>query len=279
MRRGWRIPPFIRSPWTLRVSLRRQPKGTELIEYDCIEGERSEIHFPGAAQSETLGAVLFWRFSSLLRRPRLAQNAGTDLRGIWMAENNADASLERAQVIVDPPDGKIPYRPDALPNRSRICESRYGRSGEKMLSTRRAARRLSAIAFSDFPERPRRVYRLSGRSLLPHHLLGWNPHNEGLGYAMGDSRGHWEGNTLVADVTSFSDATWLDASGNYHSDQLHVVERYTRASPTRSCMRPPSRIRRCSPSRGKFGCRFACRRGFRSWRMNVKRGRMAGGIT
>ena len=49
-------------------------------------------------------------------------------------------------------------------------------------------------------------------------------------YAMGDSRGHWEGNMLVADVTSFSDATWLDAAGNYHGDQLHVVERYTRTS-------------------------------------------------
>ena len=38
-------------PWTLRVSLRRQPKGAELIEYDSIEGERDEIHFPGAAKS------------------------------------------------------------------------------------------------------------------------------------------------------------------------------------------------------------------------------------
>ena len=50
----------------------------------------------------------------------------------------------------------------------------------------------------------------------------------GFAYAMGDSRGHWEGNTLVADASSFSDATWLDAAGDYHSDELHVVERYTR---------------------------------------------------
>jgi hypothetical protein len=48
---------------------------------------------------------------------------------------------------------------------------------------------------------------------------------------MGDSRGHWEGNALVADVTSFSDTTWLDAAGDYHSDQLHVTERYTRSNP------------------------------------------------
>jgi hypothetical protein len=43
-----------------------------------------------------------------------SQNAGTDLRGVWMAGNNANTSLERARVIVDPPDGKIPYRPEAV---------------------------------------------------------------------------------------------------------------------------------------------------------------------
>ena len=47
---------------------------------------------------------------------------------------------------------------------------------------------------------------------------------------MGNSVGHWDGDTLVADVTSFSDVTWLDAAGDYHSDELHVIERYTRAS-------------------------------------------------
>jgi hypothetical protein len=46
---------------------------------------------------------------------------------------------------------------------------------------------------------------------------------------MGYSVGHWEGDTLVADVTDFTDATWFDRSGNFHSDALHVVERYTPA--------------------------------------------------
>jgi hypothetical protein len=44
---------------------------------------------------------------------------------------------------------------------------------------------------------------------------------------MGHSVGHWEGDTLVVDVTSFNDQTWLDRSGNFHSDALHVIERYT----------------------------------------------------
>jgi len=48
---------------------------------------------------------------------------------------------------------------------------------------------------------------------------------------MGDSRARWEGETLVVDVTNFTDQTWFDRSGNYHSDALHVVERYTRIGP------------------------------------------------
>ena len=48
---------------------------------------------------------------------------------------------------------------------------------------------------------------------------------------MGWSRGRWEGDTLVVDVTSFNDQTWFDRAGNFHSDALHVVERYTAISP------------------------------------------------
>lgn len=44
---------------------------------------------------------------------------------------------------------------------------------------------------------------------------------------LGDSRGHWEGDTLVVDVVHFNDETWLDHAGNFHSDALHVIERYT----------------------------------------------------
>jgi len=45
---------------------------------------------------------------------------------------------------------------------------------------------------------------------------------------MGDSVGHWEGNTLVVDTVGLNDKTWLDQVGHPHSDALHVVERFHR---------------------------------------------------
>ena len=48
---------------------------------------------------------------------------------------------------------------------------------------------------------------------------------------MGQSIGHWEGNALVVDVTSLNDKTWFDRAGNFHSEALHVTERYTPVGP------------------------------------------------
>ena len=48
---------------------------------------------------------------------------------------------------------------------------------------------------------------------------------------MGHSRGRWEGETLVVDVTSQVPDTWFDSSGNHHTDAIHVEERWTATSP------------------------------------------------
>ena len=48
---------------------------------------------------------------------------------------------------------------------------------------------------------------------------------------MGQSTGRWEGDSLVVDTIGFNDQTWFDSSGNFHSDALHVVERFTFVNP------------------------------------------------
>jgi hypothetical protein len=49
---------------------------------------------------------------------------------------------------------------------------------------------------------------------------------------MGDSVGHWDGNTFVVDTTGFDDTTWFGAAGYFHSDAMHVVEKFTRKGET-----------------------------------------------
>ena len=48
---------------------------------------------------------------------------------------------------------------------------------------------------------------------------------------MGDSRGRWDGDTLVVAVVHFNGDTWFDRAGNHHSEALHVIERYTPIGP------------------------------------------------
>ena len=57
------------------------------------------------------------------------------------------------------------------------------------------------------------------------------PHRADVEFWMGDSRGKWEGETLVVDVTNHNDMTWFDEAGNHHSNEMRVTERYTRTGP------------------------------------------------
>ena len=69
------------------------------------------------------------------------------------------------------------------------------------------------------------INRLIHTDRTPH------PFPKVVDFWMGDSRGHYEGDTLVVDVANLNDQTWFDSAGNFHSDALHLVERYTRLGP------------------------------------------------
>jgi hypothetical protein len=59
------------------------------------------------------------------------------------------------------------------------------------------------------------------------YTAGQEPFYPGFEHWMGDSRGRWEGDTLVVEVRDFNDRSWLDAAGNFHSNALVITERYT----------------------------------------------------
>jgi hypothetical protein len=132
-------------------------------------------------------------------------------------------------VIVDPPDGKLPAQPWARAEEaSRFAPERGYDDPTAHCFAAGVPRSMyvpqpyQIIQTSDyivflFERMSWRIVPLDGRSHLADHLRLWQ----------GDSVGHWEGDTLVVDVANQNDKTWFDMSGNFHSDAIHVVERYT----------------------------------------------------
>ncbi|MBV9507688.1 MAG: hypothetical protein JO323_22055 [Acidobacteriia bacterium] len=172
--------------------------------------------------------------------PRLADGK-PDLQGIWEARNTAAEDLEahsaaagiRAgeSVIVDPPDGKIPYQPAAAAKQ----KENFAKRATADPVNRCFLPGVPRVTYMHYPfqifQTPEYVaityeYVHASRTI---HMKG--SHLEDIDFWMGDSRGRWEGDTLVVDVADNNPETWLDMSGNFHSEALHVVERYTRTSP------------------------------------------------
>lgn len=150
--------------------------------------------------------------------------AASDLRGIWQAKGNAYRNLEAEKgVIVDPAGGKIPYRAEARASTDPL-----------LVCFQPGVPRATLLPepFQIFQHQDRVVivyqhvhaYRVIFTDGRPHY-------DDGIEFYMGDSRGRWEGNTLVVDATNFKPENWLDAAGHFHSNKLHVVERYTRTAP------------------------------------------------
>jgi hypothetical protein len=172
------------------------------------------------------------------RAPR-TPDGRPDLQGIWQALNTAVWDVEDHSPQLGVPGGqgvveggKLPYLPSALAKRQENYKNRLTEDQEAkcfMVSVPRTN-------YMPFPfqilQTPKQI------TLAYEYVHSWrnvymdSPHPEGpIEWFMGDSRGHWEGETLVVDVVHFTNNTWLDRSGNYHSEEMHVVERYTRTGP------------------------------------------------
>lgn len=158
-----------------------------------------------------------------------------DLQGIWQASSTASADLQDHAASLNMlagrsvvAGGQIPYQPWAAKQRAENFKNRQ--TADPLGKCYIAG--VPRIMYLDFPfqifQNPKAVtmafeweleYRLIYTDGTPHRPAddtSW----------MGDSRGHWEGDTLVVDVSNINDKTWFDMAGDFHSEALHVVERY-----------------------------------------------------
>ena len=154
---------------------------------------------------------------------------------------NLTATLsEQLQHVADP--NPPPYKPELMAKVKELASDKVKYDPEfhcKPLGVPRAGAPRQIVQtpklivfLYDVQEGPPGSYRLiptDGRS----HRTDVDPSY------FGDSIGHWEGDTLVVDVTHFNDDTWLSGipgsqggSGYFHSEALHVVERLTRTGDT-----------------------------------------------
>jgi hypothetical protein len=175
------------------------------------------------------------------RAPR-TPDGKPDLQGIWEAHATADANLEAHSaalgiragegVIVDPPDGRIPYQPAARAIQKENFSKRAMADPVSrcyLPGVPRANYMPYPFQIFETPEFIALTYEFVHASRTIH--MNKSEHLDNIEFWMGDSRGHWEGETLVVDVADNNGDTWLDSSGNFHTAAMHVIERYTRTGP------------------------------------------------
>ena len=177
------------------------------------------------------------------RPPRLAGNANLvdffhlELRDGEGEQDHGSAlasinGVERSSLVVDPPDGKIPLRAARVPEHSRFdsvrdrplserCLMGFGApAGPPMLpvldnSNYQIVQTPDYVMIMVEMVHDVRIVRMNGMH-PPQNVRQW----------MGDSIGHWEGDTLIVDTTNFTSKTRFRGA----SQDMHVIERFTRGT-------------------------------------------------
>lgn len=191
--------------------------------------------------------------------PRLMGTPNPDLNGIWQVMGTANWNLEDHSVDPGPfptllgtwgvqpagqsvlvGGGRIPYQDWALDKRRENLETRLTMNPDE-LSTQgdpEAKCMMPGIPRATYLPFPFQIIQTRSKILVAYQFnvakrtIHMDNHTEApIDFWMGWSNGRWEGDSLVVDVTGFNGLTWLDRAGNFHSEALHVVERFTPISP------------------------------------------------
>jgi hypothetical protein len=204
----------------------------------------------GIPVSRRVSSMLALGCCALLAAPAFAQSKAKqpNLSGVWQAVNTANWELEAhgaeagpkpdlGALLAIPPGpgvvvgGQIPYLPAAQAQRKKNREARWTADPEArcyMPGVPRATYMSYPFEIVQGTDKLMISYEFADAVRLVHMKdPGPAPADSWMGWSVG----RWDGDTLVVDVTAQNADTWLDRSGNYHSDQMHVVEKYTLRSP------------------------------------------------
>ena len=163
-----------------------------------------------------------------------------DLSGIWQAVNSAAWNILPHAADPDVPAGlgvvegnALPYTPAAAAKQ----RDNYVNRAKLDPETKCWLPGVPRATYMGFPfqivQTPSQITILYEYAHAVRNIIVNSPHPKGpIEWWMGDSRGTWDGDTLVVDVVHFNDQTWFDKAGNHHSELLHVVERYTPMGPS-----------------------------------------------
>jgi hypothetical protein len=166
--------------------------------------------------------------------PRTADGK-PDLSGVWQVLNTASWDIEAHQADTGTPPGEsvveggdIPYQPWAL-------EKKKENYAKRLTDDTDVKCYMPGVPRITYMPYPFRIVQMPKNVTIIYEYIhivrtiytDGSKHPEGIDWWMGDSRGHWEGSTLVVDVIDFNDGTTFDKAGNHHSEALHVIERYT----------------------------------------------------
>ena len=181
------------------------------------------------------------------RAPRTTDGK-PNLNGIWQAMNTANWDIEahaagpslvrELGAIAAVPGGlgiveggEIPYRPEALAKKKQNQANRLKLDPEIKCYLPGVPR----VMYMPFPfqiiQSQKHIMMISGYASAVRTIYMANQTEAPADSWMGWSNGRWEGETLVVDTKGFNDLSWFDRAGNFHSDELHVVERITARSP------------------------------------------------
>ena len=123
--------------------------------------------------------------------------------------------------------GELPYLPEALAKKKQNFANRWSADPEIKCY-------MPGVPRATYMPYPFQILQGSNSIMMVYEYanavrtINMGPPREAqVDSWMGWSNGRWEGNTLVVDVTGQVEQTWFDRSGDFHSDALHVVERYT----------------------------------------------------